>query len=109
MVSINETVNSSVGEGETVFIEIPCDLDGVTIEVNVTNGTVTVYVSDQIMTPNEAFHDWMIETGGYSDVFLICSNEVNMTNGSSVYVAIEGEDVDNDFTFIPENGDTSTG
>ena len=106
-VEINETVNTSVGEGETSFIEIPYDSDeGVTIKVNVTNGTITVYASDQTTTPNEAFYDWMIETGGYSDVYLD-PTDVNRTIGDTVYVAIEGEDTDNDFTFVSEEGDTT--
>ena len=75
--------------------------------MNVTNGTVRVYASDQITTPNEAFYDWMIETDGYAAVFLD-PNEVNRTAGDTVYVVIEGEDTDNDFTFRSENGDAST-
>ena len=106
-IEINETVNTAVGEGETTFIEIPYDSDeGVTIKVNVTNGTVTVYASDQTTTPNEAFYDWMIETDGYSDVYLD-PNDVNRTIGDTVYVAIEGEDPDNDFTLVSEDGDTT--
>ena len=60
------------------------------------------------MTPNEAFHDWMIETDGYSAVFLD-PNDVNRTVGDTVYVTIEGEDTDNDFTFTSESGDTTRG
>ena len=105
---INETIDTSIGEGEQTFIEIPYEPnEGVTIKVNVTNGTVVVYASDQIKTHNEAFYDWMIETDGYSEVFLD-PNDVNRTLGDSVYIAVEGEDTDNDFTFTPENGDTST-
>ena len=97
-------MNTSVGEGETSFIEIPYDSDkGVTIKVNVTNGTITVYASDQTTTPNEAFYDWTIETDGYSDVFL----DPDDVNRDTVYVAIEGEDTDNDFTFVSEEGDTT--
>ena len=102
-------MSTSVGEGETSFIEIPYDSDeGVTIKVNVTNGTITVYASDQTTTPNEAFYDWMIETDGYSDVFLD-PDDVNRTIGDTVYVAIEGEDTDNDFILVAEEGDTTGG
>ena len=108
-IETNETVDTSVGEGETTYIEVPYDSDeGITIKVNVTNGTVTVYASDQTRTPNEAFYDWMIETDGYSDVYLD-PNAVNRTIDDTVYVAIEGDDVDNDFTFISEEGDTTDG
>jgi hypothetical protein len=108
-VEINETVDTSVGEDETTYIEVPYDSDeGVTIKINVTNGTVTVYASDQTTTPNEAFYDWMIETGGYSDVFLD-PDAVNRTIGDTVYVAIEGQEPDNDFTFVSEEGNTTVG
>ena len=105
---INEVINTTVDEGETRYIEVTYDPDeGVTIKVNVTNGSVIVYASDQTTTPNEAFYDWMIETDGYADVFLD-PDDVNRTVGDSIYVAIEGEDPENDFTFITEEGDTST-
>ena len=76
--------------------------------MNVRNGAVLVYASDQTTTPNEAFYDWMIETDGYSAVFLD-PNDVNRTVGDTVYVTIEGEDTDNDFAFTSESGDTTRG
>ena len=69
---------------------------------------MTVYASDQTRTPNEAFYDWMIETDGYSDVYLD-PNAVNRTIDDTVYIAIEGNDVDNDFTLVSEEGDTTDG
>lgn len=47
----------------------------------------------------------MIETDGYSDTFLDPAyvNEVNV----HVHVAIQGADVNNAFTFIAEEGDTT--
>jgi receptor-type tyrosine-protein phosphatase Q len=107
-VEINETVDTSVGEDEITYIKVPYDSDeGVTIKINVTNGTVTVYVSDQTTTPNEAFYDWMIETDGYSDVYLD-PDAVNRTIGDTVYIAIEGQEPDNDFTLVTEEGDTTS-
>ena len=106
-IEINQTVETSIDEGETAYIQIPYDSDeGVTIKVNVANGTVILYASDQTTTPNEAFHDWMIKTDGYSDVYLD-PDAVNRIIGDTVYVAIQGEDADNDFTFVSEEGDTS--
>ena len=108
-IEINETVDTSVGEDETTYIEIPYDSDeGVTIKVNVTNGTVVLYASDRTTTPNEAFYDWMVETDGYSDIYLD-PDAVNRTIGDTVYIVIEGEDADNDFTFVSEEGDTTEG
>ena len=88
------------------YLEVPFTDEGVTFKVNVTNGSVVVYASDQTPTPNDAFYDWMVETDGYSDVFLD-PNEVNRTIGNTVYVAIEGEEENSEFTFTFELGDTS--
>ena len=79
-----------------------------TIKVNVTNGTVTVYASDRTTTPNEAFYDWRFETDSSSEVYLD-PDAVNRTIGDTVYIAIEGEDEDNDFTLVSEEGDTTKG
>ena len=86
---------------------LPFSDDGITIAVNVSNGSVVIYASDQTTTPNEAFHDWMIETDGYSDVFLD-PNELNRTVDDVVYVAITGEEETNSFNFTSTPGDTST-
>ena len=106
-IEINETVSNTIEEDEVSYIELPFSDDGVTITVNVTNGSVVVYASDQITTPNEAFHDWMIETDGYSDVYLD-PDDVNRTVGDTVYVAIEGEEESNNFALSTTTGDTST-
>lgn len=55
-------------------------------------------------TPNEAFYDHMIETSGYSD-----PHNFHTTIGENVYIAVEGVEMNNNFTFISEQGDTSIG
>ena len=106
-VEINEIISSTIEEDEVSYIELPFSDNGVTITVSVTIGLIVVYASDQITTPNEAFHDWMIETDGYSDVFLD-PNDVNRTVGDTVYVAIEGEEESNNYELSTTTGDTST-
>lgn len=69
---------------------------------------MVLYASDQTTTPNEAFYDWMIETDGSDDVFLD-PDDVDRTIGDTVYVAIEGEGTNNEFTFVAEEGDTTAG
>ena len=106
-VELNTTITNSIGSGEVAYIELPFSDDGVTISVNVSNGSVVIYASDQTTTPNEAFHDWMVETDEYSDVFLD-PNELNRPVGDAVYVAITGEEEANSFDFMSTSGDTST-
>ena len=83
-------------------------MQGVTIKVNATKGTVRVYASSQTTTPNKAFYDFMIETSGYSDIYLDPHN-FHTTIGENVYIAVEGVGMNNNFTFISEQGDTSIG
>ena len=79
-----------------------------TIKVNVTNGTVRVYASGQTRTPNEAFNDWMIETDSYSDYYFN-PNDFYRAISENVFITIQGEEVRNNFTFVPEQGDTTVG
>ena len=106
MVHTNETVNTTVSKDEQAFIRLTYDPDqGLTIKMNVTNGTVKMYVSDQITTPNEAFYDWMAETSECLDIYLD-PNELNRTAGDSVHIVIQGVDMHNEFLFISEYGNT---
>ena len=106
MIHTNETVNATVGKDEQAFIRLTYDSNqGLTIKMNITNGTVKMYVSDQITTPNEAFYDWMAETSECLDIYLD-PNELNRTAGVSVHVVIQGIDISNEFIFIAENDNT---
>jgi receptor-type tyrosine-protein phosphatase Q len=106
-VHTDEMINTNVGEEEQVFVQIPYDTEeGLTIKMNVTNGTVRIYVSDLIATPNEAFYGWTGETNGCLDIFLD-PDQLNRTVGVSVHVVIQGVDTHNEFLFISENGNTA--
>lgn len=99
-------ISTNVGEDEQVFIQLPYDsVEGLTIKMNVTNGTVRMFVSDQIATPNEAFYEWTGETNGCLDIFLN-PDQLNRTVGISVHIVIQGVDTHNDLQFISENGNT---
>ena len=105
-VHTDEMINTNVGEEEQVFVQIPYDTEeGQTIKMNVTSGTVRIYVSDLIATPNEAFYEWTGETNGCLDIFLD-PDQLNRTVGVSVHVVIQGVDTHNEFLFISENGNT---
>ena len=108
-IEINETVSNTIEADKVTHIEFPFSAEGVTIHLNVTNGSIVLYASDQTPTPNEAFYDWMIETDGYSDVFLDphLPHGINRTIGDTVYVAIEGVDESNNFTLTVVSGDTT--
>ena len=105
-VQTDEMINTSVGEDEEIFIQLPYDSEeGLTVKMNVTSGTVRVYVSDLIATPNEAFYEWTGETNGCLDIFLD-PNQLNRTVGVSIHVVIQGIDIHNELLFIAQNGNT---
>ena len=68
-----------------------------------------MYVSTVISTPNEAFHDAMLETNGWEDVYIDPDDLTNPDSADTVYIAIESKDSASDIELSAETGDSSTG
>ena len=68
-----------------------------------------MYVSTVISTPNEAFHDAMLETNGWEDVFIDPDDLTNPDSADTVYIAIESKDSASTVQLSVETGDNSTG
>ena len=83
--------------------------ESITVVLNVTNGSVTLYASATISTPNEAFHDIKITTNSYEDVYINPTNITNIGQGSTIYIALEGSDTSNNIHVSATAGDSSTG
>lgn len=105
MVATNTTSMDRVGAGKRIYYQFQFPSDGVTITLNITSGSVVCYASDRYRNPNEAQgYDWKIEVSGYADVFLDPSL-LSRSPGSTIYVAIEGVGVSNNFTLGNIEGD----
>ena len=73
--TIGENITGVLQERETQYLNYPIpESGGITLQVNVHQGTIVLYASSVIQTPNEAFHDIKIVTNSYEDVFINQSN-----------------------------------
>ncbi|XP_019848636.1 PREDICTED: phosphatidylinositol phosphatase PTPRQ-like [Amphimedon queenslandica] len=111
-VNLGETISDNIGSGETKYLNypLPNNDQGITIVLNVTNGSATLYASTVVSTPNEAFHDVQITTDRYEDVYIDPANLTNPSSADTVYIAIEGtsNSGSNQVQVSATQGDTST-
>ena len=110
-IAIDEEVTSTVSIGKIKYInyELPPDEQGLTIQLNVSNGgTAVLYTSTLVRTPNEALYDVKVVSDGWGDAY-IDPSQLSPTGGSTVYVAVEGLTNNTELTISADVGDTSTG
>ena len=96
--------------GVTRYYEVVFPSDGVTVTLDVTQGSVTVYVSDNIWNANAQDYDWRVTantTSGFTEAFFN-SSTLNRQVRSILFLAIVGEQ--NTSTYIMNNavGDIRT-
>ena len=105
MLSADTGVSSSLGAGERTYYEFDFDASGVTLRLTVTYGTIVCYASDLTQNPNEEQgYVWKVTSSEYIDVFLD-PDSLTRAAGSSLYVALEGMDLSNNYTFNSTTGD----
>ena len=98
------------GEVKYVNYPLPADDSGITVKVDVDSGSITIYASTVVETPNEAFHDVQLTTDGYEDAYIDPNELTNPNTADKVYIAIESDSVQSSSVTVSiDNGDTSTG
>ena len=110
-IAIDEEVTSTVSTGETKYInyKLPPNDEGLTIQLNVNNGsTAVLYASTVVQTPNEAVHDVKVVSDGWEDAY-IDPSLLSSNGGNVVYIAVEGLTNNTELTISADVGDTSTG
>ena len=110
MLDINETVSDTVAQNQEKYFNypLPSSNAGITINIDVTNGSAILYASTVIEAPNEALHDVKVETDGFEDTY-IDPNNLSPSSSSQLYVAVIGTSVSNSLSVSANAGDTSTG
>ena len=100
--------------GEVSFFEYLLPAQGMTIVLEVEEGgSAALYASSQLMNPNSAFYDYMIETDSSADIYLDPSAFDNswvvkrQAANLTVYVSIEGVGQTNPFSLTTTFGDTT--
>ena len=111
--TIGENITGVLQENKTQYLNYPIpESGGITLQVNVNQGTIVLYASSVIQTPNEAFHDIKIVTNSYEDVF-INPNNLSDPNAGTVFIALtSASDSSSNTTTVVVNtqpGDVSTG
>ena len=109
--SIDQVVSDTIDQGQTKYVNypLPANDEGITIVLNVSNGSAVVYASTVVSTPNEAFHDVKIESSQFEDVYIDPNNLTNPDTANTIYIAIIGLGVSNMIQVSASQGDISTG
>ena len=87
---------------------LPADDSGITIQLNITNGSCTLYASTVLQTPNEALYDVKFTTDGWEDAYIDPDDLSNPDTADKVYIAIKAEE-SSSIKLSVDKGDTSTG
>ena len=104
-------MSDTIDHGQTKYINypLPANDKGITIVLNVSNGSAVLYVSTVLSTPNEAFYDVKIESNQFEDVYIDPDSLTNPDTADTVYIAIEGQGALNMIQVSASQGDISTG
>ena len=109
--TIDQVVSDNIDKGQIKYINypLPSNHKGITIVLNVSNGSVVLYASTILSTPSEVFHDVKIESSQFEDVYIDPDNLTNPDTADTVYIAIEGQSISNMIEVSASQGDISTG
>ena len=110
-IEIDEEVTSTVSIGEIKYVnyELPPGDQGLTIQLNVSDGSIAVlYASTVVRTPNEAVYDVKVVSDGWGDAY-IDPSQLSSNGGNIVYVAVQGLANNTELTITAAVGDISTG
>lgn len=109
--NLNQNITDVIASGQTKYLNYPLPNNnlGITVVLNVTSGSATLYASTVVSTPNAAFHDVAIQSDNFEDVYINPANLTNPASADTVYIAIEGESASNAIHVSATQGDTSTG
>ena len=101
------------------FVRTYLPEQGMTVRIDVNEGSVALFGSNKIQMPNEAFYDFML-SNNRRDIFVTKSTfgidtpaetkrEITNFTNITVYISIQGQGISNNFTFNTTVGDTTTG
>ena len=86
-----------------------------TLNLDVSEGSIVMYGSNKIQNPNEAFYDFKL-TNSQPEIFIsdktfsspITKREITNVTDITIYISIQGQSVSNNFTLNTTTGDTTT-
>ena len=96
---------STLDQNQAAFFQYTLPDEGLTLTFEVETGLIVCFASNRIQNPNEALHDFRVETSSFADVFI--SQEAN--SSTTIFISCEGQNGINSFTLNTTCGDTTTG
>ena len=87
---IDDQVIEQIDDGSYLFYSLPFLQDGVTLEVNVTTGTLLISASVNERNPTSDNSAWIFNISGYEKVFLHRNDLQPFFDGPVVFVAVYG-------------------
>ena len=104
--TIGTLVRGNLPQGRSVIYFLPFPSNGLTIRVEAITGTVQCYASDTSQRPNSLDYVWTLTISDYDDVFIDPSS-LGRTQGSTLYITLEGSNTNNNYTLNTTYGNTS--
>ena len=108
-VSLNTPVTGTANSGEVKYYNFPFHSSGITLRLDVFQGSFIAYASDMTDAPNtQRGYVWQIQTSSYNDLFFNPSS-LGRRPGNTAYIAVEGRNSFNSFSVgaVSENMTTT--
>ena len=113
---VNSTINDTIGNGKTKYFNyvLPSNTTGITLQIDVQGGTITVYASSTTENPNKANHEISFTTDNVTDIY-IDTKDLRNPNTTRIFIALETDNDQNSNTsrtsvkVEAQPGDVSTG
>lgn len=113
---IGQPISQTLQQNQISYFKTSLPELGMTIRLDVNEGSVVLFGSNKIQTPNEAFYDFMLSTNK-QDIFVTedtfgntpskTKRQITKFANITVYISIQGQSVSNSFIFNTTVGDTT--
>ena len=97
----------TVGAGVTRYYQLTFPAEGVSVSLDMTQGSATLYASDNIWNANAQNHDWTFQATSYAELFMNPST-LGRTVRPLLFLAVVGGQSTSTFILSNAVGDTTT-
>lgn len=97
----------TVGAGVTRYYQLTFPAEGVSVSLDMTQGSATLYASDNIWNANAQNRDWTIQATSYAELFMIPSI-LGRTVRPLLFLAVVGGQSNSTYILSNAVGDTTT-
>ncbi len=93
---VSSTINDTIAHGEVKYFNyvLPSNTNGITLQIDVQGGTITVYASSTTENPNKANHEISFMTDNLTDIYIDTKDLSNPTT-TMIFIALEPDNDQN--------------